>query len=272
MSKNATARVTLQNASHSACAGLRSERQQNLLGPEDDMWATFADMAEPYEILIDGHIVGCCSIDDDNQLHAFHVSHDYQEVASEVLAHVIDTKKISAAVASTVDPAFLSLSLTTGGKADPVALMYTLIAPTAQRESVAVRPASRADHCAAVEFYQAEIGLPRDFLERFLAERVDRGELYLVEGVAGEIAATGECRVDPRSPGHAHLGLVVGAHHRGRRMGSRLMHTLTELSRARGLTPLCSTEPANIPAQRVIHRAGFRCLHRVFRIAMMPTQ
>lgn len=50
------------------------------------------------------------------------------------------------------------------------------------------------------------------------------------------------------------------------------MHPLTDLSRTRGLTPLCSTEPANIPAQRVIHRAGFQGLHRVFRIATMPKQ
>ena len=46
------------------------------------------------------------------------------------------------------------------------------------------------------------------------------------------------------------------------------MHTLAVIADGKGLSALCSTEPTNIAAQRVIHRAGFRSGHRVFHVDM----
>jgi RimJ/RimL family protein N-acetyltransferase len=123
------------------------------------------------------------------------------------------------------------------------------------------------DHSAAVAFYQSATGSPEAFLTPFLGERIDLRELYLVEA-DGRIEATGECRADTRASGNAHLGLVVGSELRGQGMGSRLMHTLTEICKEQNMTPRCSTEPTNIAAQRVIRRAGFRNVHQVFRVAM----
>ncbi len=116
-------------------------------------------------------------------------------------------------------------------------------------------------------FYQAETGAPDAFLTSYLAERIDLHELYLVEADGG-IAATGECRVDTRAPGNAHLGLVVGTELRGQGMGGRLMHTLTKVCKDQDMVPRCSTEPTNVAAQKVIRRAGFRNRHQVFRVAM----
>ncbi len=231
------------------------------------MWATFADMATPHSLTLGTQLVGRFSVDDDNQLHGFYVRDEFEETATELLARVVDDLNISAAMASTVDPKFLSLSLTAGGAAQPVALMYDHIARPESDETVVVRLATSADHSAAVAFHQAETGSPDAFLTPYLAERIDLHELYLVEA-DGKIEATGECRVDSRAPGNAHLGLVVGSELRGQGIGSRLMHTLTEICKDRGMTPHCSTEPANVAAQPAIRRAGFRNRHRVFRIAM----
>lgn len=264
--KNPT--IEIRSNAHLVFDQYRSERRHNLVGPEDDMWATFADIAEPHALVVNQEVVGCCSIDADNRLHAFHVTGDAQELAPAILDHVVHELNISSAMPSTVDPGFLSLCLTAGGRAESVGLMYEHIADPLDTRTVDVRPASSDDHHAAVAFYEAETGSPREFQEGYLAERISRGELHLVVDTDGRITATGECRIDLRTDKHAHLGLVVGADSRNQGVGSRLIHTLAELAHAEDLLPLCSTEPTNRAAQRVIHRAGFRTRHRVFQVAM----
>ena len=256
--------------SHHATAAyelLSVDRRRTLAAPEDDMWATFADRAEPYALMLDEQLAGRFSVDQDNQLHAFYVRDDHEAIATDLFLRVLDEIDISAAVASTVDPVFLSLSMAAGGRARPVALMYDYTAEPEGDESVELRVATPGDHAAAVAFDHDATGSPEAFLVPYVAQRIDRGELYLLEGM-GKIVATGECRADIRAPGNAHLGLVVRTDLRGQGMGTRLMHTLTEICTLRDMTPRCSTDPANVAAQKVIRRAGFRNRHRVFRIAM----
>ena len=236
------------------------------------MWATFADMAEPHSLTLGTQLVGRFSVDEDNQLHGFYVIDEFEETATELFVRVVNEMNISAAMASTVDPRFLSISLTAGRSAHPVALMYDHIARPESDETVDVRLATSADHAAAVAFGRAATGSPEAFLRPYLAERIDLHELYLVEA-GGEIHATGECRVDNRAPGgNAHLGLVVGSELRGQGMGSRLMYTLTAICMEQDMTPRCSTEPTNLAAQRVIRRAGFRTRHQTFKVAMGGNQ
>ena len=244
---------------------LSAQRQRTLMAPEDDMWATFADMAEPHSLTLGTQLVGRFSVDEDNQLHGFYVIDDFQPSATELFAHVVDHMNITSAMTSTVDPVFLSLSLTASVAVDSVALVFDHVVQPASDDTVDVRLATSADHPAAVAFYQAATGSPEAFLTPYLTERIDQQELYLLEA-DGQIAATGECRVDQRAPGNAHLGLVVGAELRGQGVGSRLMHTLTEICQDRDMTPRCSTEPTNLAAQTVIRRAGFRTRHQIFKI------
>ncbi len=246
---------------------LSAERQGTLVAPEDDMWATFADIAAPHSLTLGTKLVGRFSVDEDNQLHGFYIRDEFEESANDLFVRVINDMRITAMMASTVDPRFLSLSLTSGGAAQPVALMYDHIAPPHGDETCDVRVATSSDHSAAVAFYQAETGAPDAFLTSYLAERIDLHELYLVDADGG-IAATGECRVDTRAPGNAHLGLVVGIGFRGQGMGGRLMHTLAIVCKDQAMVPHCSTEPTNVAAQKVIRRAGFRNRHQVFRVAM----
>ena len=246
----------------------RLERQQTLVAPEDDMWASFADNAEALAIIVDGQAVGCCAIDEDNQLLMFHVAESHEELALELFDYVAQHRSVVAAMPSTVDPRFLSVSLSAGGRAEPVALMYHLVAEPESKASVDVRVATNADYQAAIAFDKEATDSPEEFLQKYIATRIAGQELYLMLDENDRIVATGECRVDTRADGHAQLGLIVGTDLRGRGIGTRLFHTLVEIARAKDLVPLCSTEPTNAAAQRVIHRAGFRNRDRVFRVAL----
>jgi RimJ/RimL family protein N-acetyltransferase len=107
--------------------------------------------------------------------------------------------------------------------------------------------------------------MPRNFLEAYVRERLERQELLLAES-GGQILCAGELRRDPQQVGVAHLGLIVRGDERGKGMGSRMLSSLVTRSRALGLTPRCSTEVDNLGAQRAIERAGFRANHRVLRV------
>ena len=260
--KRDTTPVEINKAAADDYEQLRAERHRTLVAPEDDMWATFADLAEPHSLTYDGRLAGRFSIDEEGRLHGFYVTDDFESEAAALLAHVVTELNVPTAMASTVDPVFLSLALD-GGSAEPVALIYHHVATSEVTESVDVRVAAGSDHAAAVAFSRA----PDSFLLPYLAQRIELGELYLVEA-DGEIVASGECRVDTRTAGNAHLGFVVAAAQRGQGLGARLMHTLTDLSLAQDLTPLCSTEPTNLAAQKAIRRGGFRVRHRVFGVEL----
>lgn|GEM_PF-2883591 len=248
---------------------LRATRQRTLVAAEDDMWAAFADLATPYAFVAAGRTIGRFSVDDEHQLHGFFVVGDEEPTAPDLLARAVRELGIRALIASTVDPTYLGLALDAGGTARPVALLYEHPAATPSEAGLHLRVAATEDHEAAVAFNRMATGSPESFLGPYLARLIDAGELHLVEDDSG-IVACGECRVDQRSPGFAHLGFVVGPAVRNVGLGTRLMQTLAGISRSRGLTPLCSTEPGNLASRTAIRRSGFRLRHRVYRIAV-PT-
>jgi len=177
---------------------LRLERQRTLVGPEDDKWGAFAGRAEPYAIIVGGEIAGCCCVDNVDELQLFFVRSDFEELAAELFAHVVDHAGIVAALPSTVDPAFLSLSLAAGGEAEPVALMFEHVTQRVGSGRIDLRLATVADHAAAVAFDRAATGSSEEFLRPFSAARIDQQELYVVES-DDQIVVTGECRVDRRA-------------------------------------------------------------------------
>lgn len=231
------------------------------------MWATFADMATPHAIRVDGDLAGYCSVNEVGELLAFHLRPASQHRAEHVLGLLIDRLELNAAMPSTVDPGFLSVVLAAGGEVATRALLYHHWLEPQGDPLSEIRTATVDDHEAAVRFGEEAAGMPRAFLEPYYDDRIGKGELYLHE-VNGEIRAVGECRADVRQAGHAHLGLIVGRAERGRGLGGRLMHALVLECRRQGWRPLCSTEPENLAAQHLIQRAGFRALHRLFRVSL----
>jgi GNAT superfamily N-acetyltransferase len=238
---------------------------KTLVAPLDDMWAAFAAMANPYALVVDDRVAGCCTVNEERELHQFYLHPEFEDRGELILASLVDQMDIVSAVPSTVDPAFLSLTLSIGHSSDTVALMYQHVLEPQGSALTGLRIATTADHADAVAFAKAATGMPDEFLVPYLSERIERAELFLHE-VSGAIHATGECRVDQTHLGHAHLGMIVGIDHRSRGVGSQLLNALVAECQRRDLRPLCSTESTNLAARRVIHKIGFRSRHRVFRV------
>lgn len=262
-------KFNLQPNAAEVYSDLQPAYRETLVAPLDDMWAAFADMASPYALLVNSEVAGFCSVSEEQELLSFHVRARFEDVAEALFSFLIQRLELVAALPSTVDPSFLTLSLEAGGEAVPRALMYHHVLEPEGSALTGLRLATAEDHGAAVAFAEAAIEAPRSFLESYLGERIEKGEVLFYEP-RGEILASGECRHDPRWPGYAHVGMIVGSGQRGRGLGSGLIHALVLESRRRKLEPLCSTEPQNLPARRAIYKAGFRARHRVLRVVLHP--
>lgn len=250
-------------------SAFQPEYQRSLVGPSDDMWTAFAEQADHYALLVNGKTVGCCAINDEQEILSFYVQPPFEDVAEALLDYLIKRFELVAANASTVDPSFLSLSLDAGHQSVAVALMFRHLLEPVGKALTGLRLASKADHAAAITFAEKAIDAPRSFLDPYFADRIEKRELFVHEQ-QGTIVASGECRRDHEHKEYAHLGLIVGREQRERGMGASLMHALVLESRRQNLEPLCSTEPQNHAARSVIQKAGFRARHRVFRVTFVP--
>jgi GNAT superfamily N-acetyltransferase len=250
-------------------SGLLRAYMRSLVAPLDDMWATFAEMADPFVLLLDGEPAGLFSVDDEGQLHRFYVQPALLHRAHELLRHVLSTRPIRAALPSTVDPAFTSLSLGLSEGVEVKALMFHRVVGTQPvgPPLKKMRRAKRADLDASVVFEHAATGAPLAFLRSYLEARIASKELLLHE-VNGAIVGIGELRPDRATGGYAHLGVIVGESARGQGLGGVIMNYLVRESGRQALRPVCSTEPTNLAARRVIERAGFRARHRVLRVVI----
>jgi GNAT superfamily N-acetyltransferase len=247
---------------------LQPEYLASLVAPPDDMWAAFADMAEPYAVMVEDEAVGFAAVNAERELLAFHVGVPWEHQADDLFQLLVERLGLVAALASTVDPGFLSVSLTAAtGPVEVKAILYHHRLEPEGEALMGLRLAMAADHEASVAFAEGAIGAPRSFLEPYLGERIEKGELFLHEA-GGVLHATGECRLDSRVRGFAHVGMIVGREQRRQGVGTAMLHALVLESRKRALEPVCSTEPGNLGARRSIHRAGFRPRHRVFRVPL----
>lgn len=249
-----------------ACRAMRAERRQTLLAPMDDMWAAFAEMANWHTIQVGGEPVGFFSLNGERELHAFYLRPAQELAAEAILQEVIAKHGVRAALPATVDPAFTCLAMDHAREVSVKAILFHHVVQPGGRALESLREAGEEDRAAAIAFEEAATGAPLAFLDGYVGARIAAGELLLHE-VEGAITGVGELRRDASNPGHAHLGVIVGAEQRGQGLGSAIMRYLVEESGRQGLAPICSTEPTNSAARRVIERAGFRPRHRVVRFS-----
>ncbi|MEM9457329.1 MAG: GNAT family N-acetyltransferase [Myxococcota bacterium] len=236
-----------------------------LVAPMDDMWAAFADMAAPHALRIGDEVVGSCCADDDRQLLRFYVEAPFLDRAEALLRLALRELGVRRMMVPTSDPGFLSAALDVGTGVECHTLLFEHVVAPARPGLDGLVVAEPGDHARLVAFEADATGAPLGFLESYIAARLDRRELLVLEA-EGEILSIGELRRDTRQDRVAQLGVVVGKQHRGKGIASAMMASLVRRSRDEGLRPCCSTEVGNMGARRAIERAGFQARHRLLAI------
>ncbi len=243
----------------------RAEYLAQLVAPMDDMWAAFADMAAPHALMVGDDLAGSCSVDEEGQLLRFHVLPRLQHRSVSLLRLALRELEVTRMMVCTLDPGYLSSALDVASSVESHTLLF---APVTEPEGPGLDNLALAqlgDHERIVDFQAEEIGAPRDFLEHYVRERLERQEMLLFEE-GSQLLSVGELRRDRQQVGIAQLGMIVRGQERGKGIGSRMLASLVKRSRKQGLKPYCSTEVTNLGARRAIERAGFRAEHRVLRV------
>jgi predicted acetyltransferase len=117
----------------------------------------------------------------------------------------------------------------------------------------------------AIEFAVASIEAPREWLNGYYTNLINRHELF-GGWENGRLVATGESRrFDDYQTEYADLGVIVAESERGKGTATQVLRQLVEMNEADGLKPICSTEKTNVAAQKAITRAGFLSINRIIR-------
>jgi hypothetical protein len=138
----------------------QQDHQKTLVAPPDDMWAAFAAMAEPYAVVVDGEVAGCCSVNEERELHHFYLDPEVEDRGESIFAYLVERLDLVSAISSTVDPSFLSFALDNAHRSVPVALVYQHVLEPHGPALTNLRVATDADHADAVAFAKSAIGAP----------------------------------------------------------------------------------------------------------------
>lgn len=239
--------------------------------PLDGMWLCgFVPMATHYGLIQDDEIAGFFCCNSDNYLLQFFVEQELQQESSRYFKRVLNNAeipKIKGAFVSTAEPRYLSLCLDNLPTFEVNALMYQL---EGAREAhppadIELRQLESSQLSEAIDFAVASIGAPREWLNNYYSNLIQRQELYGVWEDQKMIVA-GESRgYDEFQTEYADVGIVVAPAARGKGFGTQVLNQLVDINERKGLKSICSTEKTNIAAQKVIERVGFFPSNRIIQ-------
>lgn len=250
---------------------LKQQYINQATAPLDGMWLCgFVPMAVHFGFYEDGALVGYCCVNDDGYLLQFYLCSEFRDQASHLFESIFAPKglpveKMNGAFVSTAEPQYLSLCLDKFSTFKVSTLMYQLEnnsknEPESELPLIAVQLEQLIE---AVEFAKNAISAPEEWLKGYFTNLINRQELFGY-WQNGRLLATSECRdYDEYQTDYTDLGVIVDGSMRGKGIATRVLKQLIAIAEAKGLKPICSTEAANVGAQKAISRAGFFASNRI---------
>ena len=185
---------------------------------------------------------------------------------------MVDQNNLTKAIASTIDPAFLSFCLYRQKKVDVHTYLYELHAPVqpahAEAKNLDFRLIDASELDSTIAFQQICLGGEDDlskWLRGYSANLIKRGELYVLYH-NGVKVGLGEFRKSDTQKGIVDLGMMVHPDHRRKGWATYILTLLCAESITQGLRAICSTTVENTGSQKAIERAGFVNRHCIMNI------
>lgn len=243
--------------------------------PLDGMWLCgFVMMANHFGFYEKDELVGFCCINDDGYLLQFYLRYENRDQTSLLFESILAydhscIKKIKGAFVSTAEPYFLSLCFDSFPTFEVNALMYQLdeksVEVQKQRSEIKLNIVKSEQLNEAVNFAKDAIGAPKEWLNGYYGNLINRQELYGY-WQKGRLLATGESRnFEDYQTEYGDVGFIVAESQRGKGLGTKVLQALIAITKAKGLKPICSTEKSNISAQKAISRVGFFAGNRIIQ-------
>ncbi len=242
---------------------LKEEWRKSLTAPQDDMWETFTDYSNHWELKDDTQIIGYACVNEDNRLLQYFVLPNWLQESEMVFQQFIRQQKIDNALIGTNNPIFLSTAM----HFQKLVKVDTYLFSNFLNENIIVkegtlRLAKSKDLIRSVDYYHKSIGAPKEWLNGYVGNLIDRGEFFLFED-GEEILGSCEVRKSKSNTEVANVGMAVSPEHRKKGLGTFLLGKAKEIAIQWDKKPICSCEKDNIGSIKSIQNNGFRSLHQM---------
>lgn len=252
---------------------LKAEYFDQTTAPLDGMWHFgFVPMAQHFGFYEHEQLVGYCCVNSESYLLQFYVSPHALTSITELFALIIQNNskeigKVAGAFVSTCDPKFLAMCLDHNVSTTVHALLYSDTKyNTQQGASITLKQATQEKLEDFVNFAENAIGAPKAWLEDYYANLIVKQELFGY-WQDNQLIASGECRKFlAYQCDYADLGVIVSPEHRGQGVATEILRALIACAKSQQLNPMCSTEKANLGAQKAIAKAGLMANHRLLKV------
>jgi predicted acetyltransferase len=239
--------------------------------PLDGMWHFgFAPMANHFGFYIKNNLIGFCCLNEETYMLQFYLQPAFQVHSQQLFTLIAEQNssiigKIKGAFVSTAEPHYLSLCLDHSSTFKVNALMYqqALETKVQQNKSAELQLVTEDKLAELVQFAMTNIGAPEQWLNSYYGNLIARQELFGYWNDK-QLLAAGECRLfDHYQTEYADLGVIVSQSERSQGIAKEVLSALKKYAANKELTAMCSTESANIAAQKAISSVGFISNNRI---------
>jgi len=243
----------------------RAELYKRFTSPLDDMWQDlYIASSQAYLIEFDKQTIGYCCIDDKKTLLQIFLIEDLNYAMDKVIESLIESELISSASLSTIEPVSFNSCLAHLKSIKTNTYCFKYSNSQLKNDSLLhVEVVSKKDINTLKAFYKNHVGFDDNF--GYVKNRVERKELYMIKE-AGNIIATGECRLSDTQADVADVGMAVNKDYRKKGIGTQVLRQMAIKAQEAKRQAICSTTLDNIPSRKAIEKAGFYCSHIIFNI------
>ena len=239
---------------------------ETLNSVQDDMWESFMDQSHHWSIRNDEEIIGYACINQENQLLQFYILPEHQNFGEIILSKLLSKKGIKDAMVCTNNPFFLHTALTLNTQVKSHSYLFSNpIHVSIPKRDWEMNQTNKNDLERVINFCHYSMGAPKSWLEQYLSNLIQRGELYIFEKDE-IIMGTIEVRIRDHYPLSASLGMIVSPDFRGKGIGTYLLGQAKEMAIKMGKSPICSCELENMASLKAIHKNGFRSTDQMLKI------